>query len=216
MSTATLNATSRRAPAAALAAGLVLLGGCASTRLDAQWTDPQFAGRSLRGVKVLVVCDAPEVVVQRICVEQVAAQVASSGATPVMGPDVVPPAPGQLPASDQYLSAARAAGAQAVLSSSVAPDASVVNPGPLISFGIGGFGGGYRGGGVGGGVGVTAPAGSAQVTTGYAANSTLTDVGSGRLMWSAKATTPASQDVNTQVTELAKSVVGAAKQAGLF
>jgi hypothetical protein len=90
-----------------------------------------------------------------------------------------------------------------------------VNPGPSIGFGIGGFGG-HRGGGVGGGIGIGVPIGSAQVTTGHAANSMLTDVASGRLMWTVKATTPPSPDVNAQVADLARRVVDAAQQAGLF
>jgi hypothetical protein len=42
----------------ALAAAL-LVGGCATNPVDSQWTEPQFAGQSLRGSKLLVVCEAP-------------------------------------------------------------------------------------------------------------------------------------------------------------
>ena len=66
------------------------------------------------------------------------------------------------------------------------------------------------------GVGIEVPAGGAQLSTGYAAIGMLTDMASGRMMWSARATTPAQSNVNAQLAELAKAVVGAAQQAGLF
>lgn len=210
-----LNAPVAHARGAALAASMLILAGCASTKLDAQWADPQFAGRSLRGAKMLIACEAAEVAVKRICQDHLAAQVTALGATPVMGPDLANSTPGRLMPGDHYLPAARAAGASAVLAAAVAPDVSYVAPGPSIGFGIGGFGGGWRSG-VGAGVGVDVPVGAGQVRTAYAANSMLTDVASGRLMWTAKASTPASEDVNAQVAELAKAVVGAAQKAGLF
>ena len=38
----------------------------------------------------------------------------------------------------------------------------------------------------------------------------------GRLVWTAKATAPASSDVGAQMGKLSKAVLGAADQAGLF
>jgi len=202
------------AAAALLAATAVVLAGCASTKVVAEWADPQFAGRSLKGEKVLVVCDANETVVRRICQDQLAAHLTASGAVPVIGPadlTVGPP-----PANDRTLAAARSAGAKAILGSTIAPDATVVNPGPSVGFSLGGFGFGGGGGGVGAGVGVGLPVGSAQTVTGYASELVLTDVASGRLMWTSKVTAPASQDVNRQIGELARAGVEAAQKAGLF
>jgi hypothetical protein len=65
-------------------AGALLMAGCASTQLDAQWVDPQLANSSLRGAKVLVACEAAEAVVKRICQDRLAAEVTAHGATPVM------------------------------------------------------------------------------------------------------------------------------------
>ena len=200
---------------AALAASVLSLVGCASTKLDAQWVDPQFKGRSLRDAKVFVVCEAPDVAIKHICQDRVAAQVTALGATPVKGPETDNSTPAPQPVADPYLPAARDAGAKAVLSTAVTPDATVVNPGPSIGFGIGGFGGGggaYRSGGV----GMSVPVGAGQVSTGYAANTTLTDVATGRLMWTAKATAPPSKDVNAQVTDLTKAVLDGAKKEGFF
>ena len=44
-----------------IASGAGLVAGCATTEVNVQWSDPQFKGRSLRGEKVLVVCEAPDV-----------------------------------------------------------------------------------------------------------------------------------------------------------
>jgi hypothetical protein len=62
----------------------LLVGGCASTAIQAQWADPLFAGRSLRGSTVLVVCNASAPAIQRICQDQIAARMLMSGIRPVM------------------------------------------------------------------------------------------------------------------------------------
>ena len=191
------------APAILLASSALFIAGCATTRVEAEWRDPQFTGGSLRGAKVLVVCDAKEVVVKRICEDEVAAQVAASGATPVTGPETADLAVGPPPANDRTLAAARKAGAKAILGSTIAPDATVVSPGPSVGFGFGGFGG-SRGWGSGVGLGVGVPVGPAQVSTAYAADMVLTDVDTVRVVWTSKVTTPASQDINAQLSELAK------------
>src|SRR6185436_7427053 len=99
----------------------------ASTQVGAQWVDPAFKGQSLRGARLLVACDAAEPALQRICQDAMAAQVLALGATPVQAPD--PGLNGRQPQVEQMLAAARVAGARAVLSSSVAPDVTVVSPG---------------------------------------------------------------------------------------
>ena len=107
--------------------------------------------------------------------------------------------------------AARDTGAKAVVSVAIGPATQAVSQG--FSIGIGGFGFG-RGGG--GGVGVSAPIGGGRVDTGYAANGRVTDVASGRLMWTARASAPPSKDANAQLADLSKSVLDAAAGAGLF
>ena len=184
-----------------------LLAACASTPLDAQWADPQLvSGNPLRGARLLVVCEAPDLVLRRICQDQVAAQLVALGATPVSAPDTDSPG-----GSVQYLAAAKAADAKAVLLTAIAPDSSVAKPGFSVGFGLGGFGGGGFGG-----VGVSAPIGATRVATGYAASGSITDVTSGRLMWTARASASPSDDLNAQIAELAKAVVAGAGKAGLF
>jgi hypothetical protein len=175
---------------AASAAAALALAGCASTTLNAQWSDPQFAGKSLRGAKVLVACQAADATLRRVCADRTAAKLAQ-------------------------LHDARTAGAVAVLRTSVAPAAALATPGPSIGIGIGGFGGGYRGGG-GVGFGVSAPVGGGSVETGYGASASISDVASGQLIWSASASAPPSSDLNQQMASLAATLLDAAGQAGLF
>jgi hypothetical protein len=195
----------------------LLVGGCASTAIQAQWADPLFAGRSLRGATVLVVCNANAPAIQRICQDQIAARMLLSGVRPVMATeaDLITAEGEQI--ADKIFAAARRAGANAIWAATIAPDFTVVSPGPTVGFGIGGFGtsgGWYRSSGVGGGIGVGFPVGGEQVNTAYAADMTLTDVETGRLMWTSRITTPASQDITEQVTQLVEVGVKSAQQAG--
>lgn len=184
-----------------------LLAGCASTQLDAQWSDPQLAVHLLRGAKVMVACEAPDLVVQRICEDQLAAELVARGATPT-----VAPASGRPPGDEQLLTAARAAGARALWVHHVAPAAASVSPG--VSIGVGVFGMG--GGGVHGGVGVSAPIGGARASIGFSLDSRVTDARSSRLLWTARASTAPSSDLSVQMSELTKAVFDAADKAQLF
>jgi hypothetical protein len=197
-------------------AALATLAGCATTRLDAQWSDPQAAPGSLHGARVMVACEAPDMVIRRICQDRMSAEIAARGGTPVSAPDLPNEVPGQPLAAEQYLAAARSANAKAVLTHFVAEAGVAVNPPPSVSFGIGGFGFGGGGGAVGSGVGVTAPVGSAQANVGYAITSNLLDVSSGHPLLMAKASSPPSGDVNRQIDELTKVVFSAADNAKLF
>lgn len=195
--------------AAVVCAAGFWLAGCASTSVNAQWSDPQFAGKTLRGAKVLVACEAADVTLQRVCAERMAAQLRSLGALPV------PSTVGDAVDTPDLLQAARASGASAVMRTSLAPATSMATPGPSIGIGIGGFGGSYRGGGS-VGFGVSAPVGGASVQIGYGASASLIDVASGQLIWSANATAPPSSDFNAQMASLAATLLDAARQTGLF
>jgi hypothetical protein len=81
-----------------------------------------------------------------------------------------------------------------------------------MSIGLGGFG---RGGGVGLGVAVPIGGGGA-ATPQYAGDARVTDVASGRLVWTAKAGSPPAGDVSNQLDDLLRRLVGAAVDAHLF
>ena len=197
------------AAAAAAAACAALIAACASPQLDAQWADPERAAGALRGARVLVACEASEAVIRQICQDRLAAEVVARGATLVMATAAASSAGSP---DERYLQAARDAGARAVLTSHIAPYGSRLNPG--FSVGIGGFG--MSRGGFGAGVGVSAPLGGGQIATGYLANTRLTDVRTGRLIWSARASAPPSQDVQTQLAELTRTLFASADKLDVF
>lgn len=184
-----------------LSAGACVLAGCATGRLDAQWSDPQFAGQPA-GAKVLVICQATEQTVVRICQDQLAAELRNVGITPVIS-DTPPP---------DKLAAARSLGAQAVMQASLSPTVIVNNYGSSFGFGFGS--GGYRHSA---GFGVAMPIGGGPdyMTTTYSSDTTLTNAASGKLMWSGKAST-AAQEVREQIASLAKISVESARKAGML
>jgi hypothetical protein len=199
-------------------AGL-LLAGCASTQMGAQYVDPQTPPQYLRGAAILVVCEAPEPALRLICESQAVGQLTQLGAKPLTDAKLVSLMAGREPTPEQYLPAAREAGAGVVFSTTLKPDTWRPSPMSSISIGVGGWGGsgGYYGGsGVGGGVGVSMPVGGAQGATGLAATGTLVDVASGRVMWTAGATTSRAGDVTTQIAELTRALTESMRQAGLF
>ena len=185
------------------AAAASLLVACASgPQLDASWGDPQLGPGYLHGARVLVACDAAELVVRQICQDQLASEVVARGATPVFV------APGFAIATDraldgQLLPAARQAGARAVMVMTVAVAVNDVSPG--FSIGIGGFGFGSHSGAA----SARGADGGGNVTSGYSANGRVTDVASGRLLWTGRGTASPSSDVAAQMGDLSKAVLGA-------
>ena len=57
---------------------------------------------------------------------------------------------------------------------------------------------------------------STRRSSGYSASARITSAETGRLLWTAKASSPPSGDVNGQLAELARTVMAAAGKAGLF
>ncbi len=195
-------------------AALLAAAGCASSAVNAQWSDPQFGGQPPRGAKVLVACRAPDPTLSRVCADRMAAKLAALGAVPMLAD--AGPVGDTASGGAELLQVARRAGAAAVLSTTISPDSTQISSAPAIGIGIGGFGGSYRSGG-GIGVGVSAPVGAgAPPSTGYAASAGLTDVASGKLMWSGRASAAPSPDVGAQLGTLAALLLDAARQSGLF
>ncbi len=207
------------------ALALVLTAGCATTQMAAEWMNKDFAGRSLKGERVFVACQAPDPTVQRLCEDEMANGLNARGAIAVrpsasVAPSAeTPPATPNQPAA--YLAAAQAAGAPVVLSMTVQPDSSVVNPGPTIGIGVGGgsFGGGGwgRGGSFGGvGTSVGMPVGPATVQQGFAASTSLVETASGQMVWSGRAVAPPSDAFIRQLIDLNRVTFESMQKAGLF
>jgi hypothetical protein len=194
----------------------VLLSSCATTRMDAQWTNPEYQGRNVRGASVLVACEAPDLTVQRICEDQLAAAVSSRGAKATLNSQLSPsgaPAAG----NDPYLAAAKRVGARAIVRMTLSPGQAVaVDSGPSIGIGVGGGSGGSRSGGFGGGVGIGFPIGGSRVSQAFGAETALIDPANGATMWSGRASSSTSQSVTEQVTELAQTTMNALQGTGLL
>jgi hypothetical protein len=213
MHTTRVNTSPLRATTAAAAVALACLAGCASPgAVDAQWSAPQLPATPLHGARVLVVCESGDEVLSRLCLDRLAAELQQRGLTPVTSADVAVLAPGQGRDDTRYLGAARAVGAGALWVSSVGPDAYAGDSGGSgLSIGIGGFSIG-RSSSV--GVGVAMPVGGTTPT--YAADARVSDVASGRLLWTARAGAGRGGDARGQVDALLVRLVDAADKLPLY
>lgn len=212
-----IDSTRRLREAAAVVAVCTLLTpGCATTKIQAQWADPGFRDHPLQGAKVLVVCTADEAAVRHICQDETVARIAAIGAQPLTAPEEVSPTSKAGAADTHALALARGMGAKAVFATSYTRDASIAGPSTTIGIGVGSSTG-WGGGSVSvGGIGVSVPVGGAHVESAYGANMTLTEVASGRLMWTIKVSAPSSRDAAVQIRDITRIAVDDAQRAGLF
>ena len=167
----------------------------------------------MRGAPVLVACEAPDLTVQRICEDQLAAAVSARGAKPDFTWQLSP-ATGSATGSDPYW-LPRSAGARAIVRMTLgATQPIAVDSRPRIGIGVGG--GSWGGGGsVGGGVGIGFPVGGSRVAQAFGAETALIDPANGATMWSGRASSSTQQDTG-QITELAQVTAGALVGAGML
>ena len=192
--------------------------GCATTEMTAQWKDPAFAG-VLAGSRVLIVCQARDDTLRRVCEDQWATRLAAHGVAGLRSYSLPGFPPGGAANPEEMAMAGRANGVAAVASTQITlSDIAVVNPGPQVGFGLGGgSGGGYRGGGFGvGGIGLSFPVGGATTTRSLGSSTSLVDLASGAVIWSGSATTSASGDMTSQVGALTQVTIDALQKAGLI
>lgn len=191
---------------------LALIAGCAtpSSRIEGQWIDPGYAGRSLRDATVLIWCRAPDPTLARICEDHLARNLIDVGARPT----VADPALNTTDGPSALAQAARRAGAQAALISTLAFTANPVYA-PRSTLGIG-FGVG-RGVGIGMTGGFAIPLGGMPVPTpALAAHTSLVDTGSGAEVWSIRASRPAGEDLSVQAAALSANAIENLRRAGVF
>jgi hypothetical protein len=192
------------------------LSACATTRMDAQWTNPEYQGRNVRGASVLVACEAQDLTLQRICEDQLAAAVSARGAKATLNSQLsaaASPATG----NDPYLAAAKRVGARAIVRMTLgAAQPIAVDSGPRIGIGVGGGSWGGGGSSVGGGVGIGFPIGGSRVAQAFGAETALIDPSNGSTMWSGRASSSTAQDITGQITELAQVTAGALAGAGML
>lgn len=199
---------------AAIATAAVVLAGCATPQMEAQWRDPQLASRAMQGKSVLVVCRGLDLTLERICEDQLAADAQAAGVR-VMRAEVAREAPADAAAATELLlRAARAVRADAVLATTLERGVPLASSGGTVGVGVGGSSGGW-GSRTGGGIGITLPIGGSGGPT-LAASSSLTDAVSGRLLWSARARGSGAVNEAGQVGEVSRVTAEALKASGLF
>ncbi len=209
------NTPSRVLPLLLLAA---VIAGCATTEMTAQWKDPAYSS-TLTGSRVLVLCQARDDTLRRVCEDQWATRLAAQGVAGIRSYSLPGFPPGGAANPEEMAMAGRENGATVVASTQlILSDFAVVNPGPQVGFGLGGgSGGGYRGGGFGvGGIGLSFPVGGATTTRSLGSSTTLVDLASGAVIWSGSATTSASGDMTSQVGALTQVTIDALHKAGLI
>lgn len=196
---------------AAVAACTALAVGCATPKLEAQWKDPALGDRGLPSGRLQVICEAPEVVLGRLCADELRAAFERRGLSVI-----AEAAQSSAPIGDtEHV-------AQAVRSGAAAVWIATLKPEPLpydrrsggLTIGLGGFEFG-RGGGV--GVGVTAPIGGSRAEPPrYAADVRLIDAASAKLMWTARERAPSADATPQQIRTIVQRLVDGAGDAKLF
>ncbi len=193
----------------ALSTTWLALSGCALSQLDAQWVDGQAAGTSFAGSKVLVVCDAAEPTVRRICEDQLALQLRAAGlealssdATAVISPNP----------AERNLAAAKSLGAQAIFHAVIFSRSIVTQSSPMFTMGM--ESGRWRRGW---GMGMDFPYEPVrELGTAYSSDNTLSSGTTGKAIWSGKVSTVSSQDISQQIAELSRTAVASARKAGFL
>lgn len=193
--------------------------GCATTRINNEWRDTAQPAPALKGDRVLVVCRALEETARRVCEEEWARQLEAAGAQPVVSFSLpgFPLNAGDL--SAELRDAAVKVRAVAIASTTIQTAGGTTSwgYGPQVGVGVGGVGGSGGGGFGFGGVSISVPMGggvSAGPSLGY--STSLMDVGSGRLVWSANATAASSGDQRGQLADLTRVMMEAMRKGGLI
>jgi hypothetical protein len=187
---------------------LLLLTSCASTHLDSQWINPEFSGQKMTG-KIMVVGITKDETLRRRYEDEIAAQLASRGVSTARSYDVIPGTL-QVEAPESLIGVARMAQATALLSSVVIGrehmERVISEPLPLAGRGFDGW---YR---------YYWP--YAYVRTEvrsferYTVSTSLTEVASGKIVWTARTQTDETDRIDLELKALGKIVIDALTKAG--
>lgn len=186
------------------------LANCATTRLDTQWSNPEFAGRKMSG-KMLVVGVSRDETLRRLYEDELAAQLSARGVATVRSYEVLP-GPLVMDGTNAILKAARDAGAATVLSSAVVAREHVerVISEPTPNFGSR-FGGWYM---------YYWPYAYTRTEVRafdrYTVGTSLTDVSSGKIAWSARTQTENVDHAAREVKALARVIMNALNQSNML
>lgn len=198
-------------PRIAVLAALVLAGCAAPPQRWGEWIDPALGANSgvLRDGKVLVACDSFDLSARAQCQDNLQRALAARGANAVAAP-LDATAPSTRDWEGQLAASANAAGARSVFVLSLTPATTSMGSGMTI--GVGGFSFGHGGGA---GIGLSAPIGG-WGSTGFSATGRVTDVRTGRMVWTSTFAASPSSDFGAQFQDLTRTVLDAAQVAGLL
>jgi hypothetical protein len=186
----------------------LFIAGCATTHLDSQWSSPDFANNKITG-KLLVVGVSRDDTVRRLYEDEMTIQLANRGLTTVRSYELIP-GPLVLDGNTALQKAARDAGANMILSSVVVArehvDRVISDPMPRYGMNFDGWYGYYW------------P--YAYVRTEirsfdrYTVGTSLTDVATGKIMWSARTQTENVDHVDREIKAFATVIVNALAKGG--
>jgi hypothetical protein len=191
---------------------VAVLAGCASTRLDGTWADPALPAEMVRG-PVLVVGVTRDDLVRRVYEDAMAAQLAARGISATRSYTALT-GPLTERSDAQLLAAAERAGARHVLSTAVIGQErqQVVRQEPVASVGFGGFGRWYNTW-----WGLSYPVRTeVRSYPVYVAQTSLIDVGSDRLRWTARTRTTDPRDIEKEKRAFVDVIVEAMTEAKLL
>lgn len=185
---------------------LLMLSSCATTSVDSQWSNPDFAGRKLTG-KVLIIGVSRDDTVRRIYENEMATQLAAHAVTAIRSHEIVT-SPLVLDSISDLAKAAKSVGASVILSSVVVDrqyvERVVSEPLPMYSDDFSRWYGFYW------------PYAYSRTEVRsfdrYTVSTSLTDVATGKIMWSARTETESADHVDREikpfVTVVTKALVG--------
>ena len=191
-----------------LAVAALLLAACASIRFDAEWSNPELSGYKIGG-KVLVVGLTRDDTLRRLYEDALTAQLTARGTGAVQGYESIVGPPSQ-DGNRPILQAARRAGAVALLTSAVVGrehvERVIADPFPRRNGFFDAWYGDYW------------PYVHSQVLVSerYVIGTSLTDVASGKVIWSARTSVEASDNPAREINALAKAIVENLAARGFF
>jgi hypothetical protein len=193
----------------ALGAVLALLAGCATTtRIDAEWQDAEFAGKTLAG-PVLVVGMTRDDTLRRLYEDAMVAQLHGESIQAIPSYASMPKALDGA-SSQRLLEAAHKAGAGSVLSSVLIDRESVqhvlVEPTPAWAWGDPDWYASYW---------PHAYVRDVRTLSRYVARTNLTDAATGKVVWSARTSTDQPGDVEKEIDVFARKIARALDKTGL-
>jgi hypothetical protein len=200
----------------ALAAALA---GCATPRIDTEWRDPTAPTDALKGRRVLVACRTYDESLRRVCEDEWVRQFGFAGiaAVPAYAIPGFPPDAGDL--SDAMRAAARERDAAVVASTTLQlVGGGYGRPAPAVGVGVGATGGSGGGNFGFGGISISLPMGGGWGSSapGLGSSTSIVDVATGKLLWSANAGSPSASDRRGQIVDLTRVTVDAMRKAGLI